>query len=466
MSDAPAPSTMRRDIVSAYGVTAARIASWVIVSSFVYRFIGRDEFATLAFVRATLGVLNYVTLGLAPAMLNGIARARNEPVRVLPQGEELQYAQPQTPTERVLVASASTIALITGAIGFAIVIALAVIMNFASTRMGTSLWIPSGFVVLMGVGTVLRLLSDTPGAVIQMRGQIAADNLLLILAELAWVALIYATPMTHARSLENVGIMFLLASLGLAGARYALAGVGSGLFSFRFASAPAMKQLLSFGVLVTIAQVADYLYAPTDYLLIAAFVRPASAVADYAPAVQIDAGLLLLVSAVGLVLLPKSAVAHAQGDITALRRYYVVGTIISTGVLALSAFALVLVKGPLLQLWFHSPMPGTQAILPLVMIHTVVGGSAMVGRSILLGMGKVKPFTISVLIAGVANVVLSFVFVRFFDLGLRGIVYGTIIAVVARAGVWMPWYVTRVLRDPSGSSQVRSDPAWGDSPVN
>jgi Na+-driven multidrug efflux pump len=57
----------------------------------------------------------------------------------------------------------------------------------------------------------------------------------------------------------------------------------------------------------------------------------------------------------------------------------------------------------------------------------------------------VKPFTASVLAAGVTNVVLSYVFVRFFGWGLKGIVLGTIIAVVARAGVWTPWYVLRTL---------------------
>ena len=38
-------------------------------------------------------------------------------------------------------------------------------------------------------------------------------------------------------------------------------------------------------------------------------------------------------------------------------------------------------------------MRPTQAILPLVLIHTVIGGSAAVGRSILQGMGRVKAFT-------------------------------------------------------------------------
>ena len=112
-------------------------------------------------------------------------------------------------------------------------------------------------------------------------------------------------------------------------------------------------------------------------------------------------------------------------------------------------------------------MNETAAILPLVLIHTVVGGSSAVGRSVLLGMGKVKPFTIAVLIAGVSNVFLSLCFVKFFDLGLRGIIYGTIIAVVGRCAIWMPWYVLKTLGNqhissaPRITSAVESGPTIG-----
>ena len=74
-------------------------------------------------------------------------------------------------------------------------------------------------------------------------------------------------------------------------------------------------------------------------------------------------------------------------------------------------------------------------------------GSALACRQILLAMGKFKPFTASVLIAGATNVIASYCFVKFFHWGLRGIVLGTIVAVVGRCALWMPWYVMRVLRD-------------------
>ena len=40
----------------------------------------------------------------------------------------------------------------------------------------------------------------------------------------------------------------------------------------------------------------------------------------------------------------------------------------------------------------------------------------------------------------------SFAFVRWFHMGLRGIVLGTVVAVVGRCVIWMPWYVLHTIR--------------------
>jgi Na+-driven multidrug efflux pump len=63
-----------------------------------------------------------------------------------------------------------------------------------------------------------------------------------------------------------------------------------------------------------------------------------------------------------------------------------------------------------------------------------------------------------VVIGGIANVLLSFTFVYFLNLGLKGIVFGTIIAVTGRCAIWLPWYVLRVLRTeqikPTSESEI------------
>jgi O-antigen/teichoic acid export membrane protein len=301
------------------------------------------------------------------------------------------------------------------------------------------------FALAMGLGTVFRLVSDPFGAVLQVRGRIALDNLLLAGAEFLWLLLCMAL-IVHG-GLNAIGWAWLFSGLALAAARLACADglMGRGAFSIRAVRSVTVRRLLAFGVLVALAQAADFLYAPTDNILINRFVDPL-AVAVYAPAIQIDAGLLLLVSGLAAVLLPHSALAHARSDIAAVRKFYILGTLASALLLTICAIAVWLMSAPLFRFWLHDSLPATRAILPLVLIHTVVGGSSAVGRSVLLAVGKVKPFTIAVLVAGATNVLCSFVFVRYFGLGLRGIVMGTIVAVVARCAIWTPWFVLRTLR--------------------
>src|SRR5436190_2537039 len=68
-------SSMRRDIISAYLASAAKIASWVVVSAIVFRVGGMAEFGLLALIRATIGILQYASMGLGPALVKLSAEA-------------------------------------------------------------------------------------------------------------------------------------------------------------------------------------------------------------------------------------------------------------------------------------------------------------------------------------------------------------------------------------------------------
>ena len=433
---------MRRDLASAYFASAVKIASWVVVSAFVYRFVGPDAFAVLALIRGTIGLLNYTSLGLGPAM-----------VRMLAEAGSGQASDDRT--RRMFVNGLALSALLAIA-GLAAVGIYAAAFHHIH-RIPPSVYTDAlPLAIGLAIGTVLRLASDGCGAVLQVRGRIATDNLLLAYAEIFWAALsALAVHHTGRSALHAVGTTYALAGFGLLVARYLAAHFATvgGIGPIKGALDRAiMRRLLALGFLITVAQLADFLYAPTDYILINLLIDPTT-VAIYAPAVQIDAGLLLLVAGLSNVMLPKAALAHTAGDLLAVRRYYIRGTLASAAMLAIAAAGVWSLSPILFKIWLGDPMRRTQIILPLVLIHTVVGGSSAVGRAILLGIGKVRPFTLSVLTAGIANVILSYIFVRHLHLGLPGIIYGTIVAVVCRCGIWMPWYILSQLHTtPSPSS--------------
>src|SRR5690606_20155719 len=99
MPDAPPPS-LRRDLLSAYVASGARIGSWAVVSAVVFRTQGAEPFAILALIRSTLSFLIFSTLGLAPALVHRLGTAR--PKRV----ETIAEQEPQT-TDRPVLAYAT-----------------------------------------------------------------------------------------------------------------------------------------------------------------------------------------------------------------------------------------------------------------------------------------------------------------------------------------------------------------------
>ncbi|HEX4054311.1 MAG TPA: MATE family efflux transporter [Tepidisphaeraceae bacterium] len=439
-----APS-LRRDIFSAYVVTVARVAAWIAVTATVFRVAGKSAFALLAVVQSTVGILEYAAIGLSPAIIRLTAEAMRQSLS--PGISEHTSAPHRTPAVQAVYANGFVMALLTAAGGA--VFLLGFMWFFQSTQTNRdSHGVASELVLMVGIATLIRLVSDAPGAALQTSGKIFLDNLLLTSHEVIWgLGTAFDLLVLHLPWQRATGFALVAGSLVLLAIRAVVSHhYGSGLFEhwWRRFNARLVRQLLIFGGMVVAAQMADYLYAPTDNLLILNLIDQAT-VAVYTPAVQIDGGALLLVGAVASVLLPRTALAHASGDPHLVRRYYVRGTLATFLLLLVAAPVLWLAAPFLFRLWLGNPMAATCAILPMMLIHTVVGGSSAVGRSILLAIGKVRPFTVSVLIAGVANVVLSYSFVRYGHMGLRGIVLGTIVAVTGRCAIWMPWYTLRVL---------------------
>jgi O-antigen/teichoic acid export membrane protein len=438
---------MRRDIISAYVVTIARVFAWIVVTATVFRMAGQPAFALLAVVQSTVGILEYAAIGLSPAIIRLTAEAMRN---LAAAGTQITTLH-RTPAVQAVYANGFVMALFTALAGLVFLVVFMILFQHTHTNID-SRGVASELVFFVGVATLIRLMSDAAGAALQTSGKIFLDNILLTTHEIIWAfGTVFDLYVLHLPWQRATGIALVAGSITLLVFRAIFSHIhGSGLFErwWKRIDPDMVRRLLIFGGMVVAAQMADYLYAPTDNLLILNLINEKT-VAVYTPAVQIDGGALLLVGALASVLLPRTALAHASGNPDVVTRYYVRGTLATFVLLLLAAPILWLAAPYLFKLWLGNRMSDTCAILPLMLIHTVIGGSSAVGRSILLAIGRVRQFTVAVLVAGVANVILSYSLVKYAHLGLHGIVLGTIIAVTARCAIWMPWYTLKVLREES-----------------
>ncbi len=298
---------MRRDLLTAYAASAARVLSWVIVSAIVFR-ASPLHFAILALIRGTMGLLNYTTVGLAPALVKMIAEAAVRPKNALlieegPPEPILSYSParpspaPIPDSVESVYASGMRVAAIAGGISLVIVLIYAALFREIH-QTPARVEVPGLVALAFGFGVVMRLASEAPAAAIQTCGRIAVDNVLLVTVEIIWTAVALAAyafghGATHQGdfTLFLAGFGFFISGGFLFVARIFVAGrlIPLTYAMQKLVDPHIMRRLVMTGSLIALAQLADFLYVPTDYILINHLISP-DAIAYYGPPLQIDAG--------------------------------------------------------------------------------------------------------------------------------------------------------------------------------
>ena len=442
-----------------YAAAAARVGSWFIVAGLVYRRGGADELAILMLLRGTVGLLSYTSLGLTPALVQILSKpVPIPPVSSEPPAEsQLSHEPVEIPADRMTPRRVFNTA-------FVLTLIAAILGIIAAGIYGGNLRLfhqiskakadDAGLVaMLLGAGVMVRILSDVFGAKLMASRALSRDAICQIIGEIAFViGTIVLTGYTSFTPMSAAAIAFLLGNIVILAGRAILTTDRFQINLFDV-DPGIVKLLLAGGSFVLLAQIADWLYAPANQILIDRFLGT-SVVADYVPAIQVDGAMLLLASGLATVLFPYTATAFHHQKWNDLRIYYLFGTIFSLIILTIGAVVICLIDGWLFTKWFGDPLPATQAILPLVMIHTVAGGSASIGRSVLFGMGRIKPYAIAAIIGGIANVGLAILFLTTTDLGLKGIILATVITVTLRCLIWLPIYTMWSIRQVGGPLRI------------
>lgn len=449
-------ATVRAELLSAYGLSLSRVGAWAVVSALLMRAAGPGEFGGVSAIRSMATVVGYLGVAMLPVVMGRLVSMREDSRDLargggVGDGGVLGY-EPRDDTgyftEGAKGVFGAGVVWVVG-VGVAVVGAMVAVLA-ARGGSGEELAIAA----MIGGGMLARAMGDVGGAVLQARGQLARDNMIAAGGEWLWPGLLMTTAISTAWVPPGVGmgevaaLTFLLAGLCTMLLRL---GLGSELLKGGGRTGETWDGRVVWGVgagagMLVLGQLADYCYAPLNQVLIAMSMGP-DVVAAYAPAVQVDGAMLLLTGAVAAVVLPRATRALAAGEVEKVWRYYVVGTGVSAGVLVVVAVPVGWFAGPLLTAWLGAGVPTLAAVLvPLVLVHTVIGGSSGVGRAVILAAGRYRTYAGVALGFGLVNLAGAATVLWGTGWGVKGVVGVTVATVAVRCGIWMPWYVWRTLR--------------------
>jgi O-antigen/teichoic acid export membrane protein len=445
------------DLITAYALSLARALSWLVVLGLVARRCSYEVFGVVSLVRGTLSLFGYLPQSLATVLIQKLkpfdttAVAIAAPAQFDSTDRVIKY-ESDVPVARRLINSVDVFALLLVLVAY--FVAVFYVGGFQQLHGLPLSSNPETFKFLARFligGVLLRLLSEPAGAMLVVGGRLWIDNLLQLAGELAFV--VGVALLLTSGNIEVVGLAFFTGQAILLVGRLFCAHVVTRQDVFK--TVPFAALAIGTG-LVFVSFLADFLYAPANQILINRIRMNARELADYALVLQVDAAILLLVSALSIVLLPRVSRAAASRDYTAIRRTYVVGSIVSLALLLIGAIAAWLVAPTVFRWWLGDDMPAARAILPFVLIHTVIGGTAGIGRAVLLGLGKFAAYTVSAVLGGLFSITLAYVLLRYTSVGLIGVPIATSIAVFLRCAIWMPAYILKVLRTPDADRSFQT----------
>ncbi|MCB9882972.1 MAG: oligosaccharide flippase family protein [Planctomycetes bacterium] len=212
------------------------------------------------------------------------------------------------------------------------------------------------------------------------------------------------------------------------------------------------RSILGLGLFTFLGSLVHLLYYATDAILICNLDElGASEVAAYNLGARWDPMVRNVLVAWIAAMAPTLVQRFATGDEEGFREQLLRGTRIALALALLPCVTMVAFARPFLHHWVGERfVERSGPVLVLLLAALFFAVPAMMAYQGLLARGKVKGVIVFALVCGVANVILSVVFVRVFHLGLLGVALGTAVTLLARNVFYTPWVSCRAAELPFG----------------
>lgn len=245
-----------------------------------------------------------------------------------------------------------------------------------------------------------------------------------------------------------LGVVTLLATLGsqMAIQIYAKKIYPQLKISYKLISSDVYKKIFSFSIYAFLVSISSKVINQTDNIVIGVFLGPAW-VTLYSVGARLSIYSRQLILIMSGVLMPTISEFQVKEESHNIRRVFILGIKYSYMIL-LPIFMIFLFFGQeIIRIWIGQKYiaEGFPVTILLMLPHMLAPSEYIMG-SILYGIGRLRAITIAAVMEAIANLVLSIIFVK--KIGLIGVALGTLIPLVINKGVFMPIYVSRIIKQP------------------
>ncbi len=333
---------------------------------------------------------------------------------------------------------------------------IAVILAALAPWLVSSFNIPASFddqatyvIWIIALGQIINSIAQPWGAALVAEDRYAVGNVLISIQQAATLISINLLHFIPVSPLLGLSIAWTLPNIVFGCLPIVCLAIQKPVFrlDFRCVSWKDCKQLFSLGGWSSLITFASSLYERTDQILINLFLGPVFNAA-YAVVIQLGNSIIRLVTALTSVLLPTASRIADRGS-TWEKQQLIIRTTQYVVTLAVPcAVGITIFRQEIIELWLGRGFQEAVNVLPLTIFLIFCRIPILVTWPYLTATNQLKQPALAMLLDGVINVVLSILYVKAFNLGLAGVVLGTLSTNLVRFSVFQIPFVARSINLP------------------
>lgn len=412
----------------------SRLLAVFLLPPFVISYIGTENYGLIVIATTVMSFINLIQVGTPNALSRFLSEA---------------LAREDYKEACGILSTGGAILTFGGILAMVFTLMVAMLPDwFLTIPAGTSTSNVRFIVLIMGGLAAIALPLSLGNVIFYVKGRFGLLNALQIAGTVLRIVLVIGLVWNFKSGVAYVAGN-AIASLS---SMLAILIIGLSLFkevklALKYINKATIKKILGYGIEVFIYNSLYLFYIQGDYLIIGKTISP-SAVTMFNLAVVWGIALRGIIVAVVSVAAPSASGQNAKGNMRSLQIMLIRITKYALTACLPAVLFLIIFRNRLIMNWMGEGYEEAARLLIPILVGEAFVIAEAGGTQIYLGIGKLRFLTVTNIIFGGFNVLLTVIACTMFNVGLLGVAVIYMVLLLIRSGLLTPVYMSRELRIP------------------